>query len=298
MTEASKDLIGMSLEALKSLGLPAYEAKAYIALLEKHPLNGNEISRLSGVPGPKIYETLNRMVQKGLVSVVSTDPQQLYIPIPYKDFLRSKRAEFEAAEKTLEANLGIVSKGPVDIGVWQLTGYDLLIRKTQELLDAAREDVLVSMWYQQGRELEEKLAAAYERGVKVTSIQFGPEFIEIGQVFRHCAVELAWERHANELMLVIDGSVGLFVGRPQNSDWYGFWTTNSAVVRLVSNYIRHDIYANRLIDKFEDAVKSEYGDGLEGLLRLDSDRGPGALINASANDEESDVREEGKKGIR
>jgi sugar-specific transcriptional regulator TrmB len=64
-----------TVEALNSLGLTVYEAKTYIALLQKHPANGNELSRRSGVPGPKIYETLNNMVQKGLVAVLNANPQ-------------------------------------------------------------------------------------------------------------------------------------------------------------------------------------------------------------------------------
>ena len=70
-------------KALNDFGLTGYEAKTYLALLEIHPAHGNDISRRSGVPGPKIYETLDRLKQKGLVAALETTPVT-YEPLPYK----------------------------------------------------------------------------------------------------------------------------------------------------------------------------------------------------------------------
>ena len=87
MEQGFGNLFQVTVEALNNMGLTVYEGKAYLALLQKHPSHGNEISRHSGVPGPKIYETLNRMMQKGLVAALNTDPL-LYSPLPYHEFLK------------------------------------------------------------------------------------------------------------------------------------------------------------------------------------------------------------------
>lgn len=264
------DAIQVTVEALNRLGLTVYEAKAYIALLKKNPLNGNEISRFSGVPGPKIYETLTRMMQKGLVAPLNTDPQ-LYTPLSWHEFIKFKKKEFKNAEKTLSVQLKKIALPPVDIALWQLTGYDALIGKARELIEEAGKDILASMWRQEGHLLEKHLRQALRKGVKIISIQFGPEIIEIGQVFRHLQSETVNARHGGELTLVVDGSVGLFMGQPPDRQWNGFWTTNPAVVRLMTNYIRHDIYSNKLLREFGQAAKDRFGEDLHQLLNIELD---------------------------
>lgn len=259
-----------TVEALNSLGLTVYEAKTYIALLQKHPANGNELSRRSGVPGPKIYETLNNMVQKGLVAVLNANPQ-MYSPLPYQEFLAGKREEFTATERLLTVNLENISIPASDIAVWQLTSHDALIDKSRELIDGAGEMVLLSFWRKQGKLLEKNLQAAQQRGVKIISIQFGPESMKIGKVFQHVQIDTVFDRHSGELTLVADESVGLFMAQPPRQDWNGFWTTNPGVVKLMTNYIRHDIYSNKLLQRFDAEVEAEYGKQLKNLLDIEMD---------------------------
>ena len=270
MEEGFRDLFQATVDALNNMGLTVYEAKTYLTLLQKHPSHGHEISRRSGVPGPKIYETLSRMVQKGLVAVLNTDPQ-MYSPLPYQEFLTRKSNEFQVTEQLLAANLEKISMPAVDITLWQLTNHDVLIAKARDLIDGAKKAVLTSMWPPQGRLLEKSLAAARQRGVAIVSIQFEQEVIEVGKVFRHVRVDTVYDRHSGELTMVVDESVGLFMSRPPDREWNGFWTTNPGVVKLMTNYIRHDIYSNKLIYRFEKAVKEEFGEQLQELLNLEVD---------------------------
>lgn len=53
-------------EGLAHLGLTAYEIRVYYAIL-KHPRSRvPEIARYSGVPQPKIYATIKRLIERGL----------------------------------------------------------------------------------------------------------------------------------------------------------------------------------------------------------------------------------------
>ncbi|HOK06131.1 MAG TPA: helix-turn-helix domain-containing protein [Syntrophales bacterium] len=270
MAQGQGDLIQTTIETLRGMGLTLYEARAYLALLQKSPSHGNDISRRSGVPGPKIYETLNRMTVKGLVSTLNTDPQ-LYTPLPYLEFLKLKKREFESAAAILEVNLRKVALSPPDTALWQLTDYEALLAKARDLLDDAAETVLISMWPEEGWALEDHLAAADRRGVSVISLQYGPQMITVGKVFPHLQSKTIHERHSGELTMVVDQRTGLFMGRPKGGEWNGLWTNNPGVVRLMTNYIRHDIYSNKLIHRFEGIVKAEFGEELEGLINLETD---------------------------
>jgi sugar-specific transcriptional regulator TrmB len=171
----------------------------------------------------------------------------------------------------LTVNLENISIPASDIAVWQLTSHDALIDKSRELIDGAGEMVLLSFWRKQGKLLEKNLQAAQQRGVKIISIQFGPESMKIGKVFQHVQIDTVFDRHSGELTLVADESMGLFMAQPPRQDWNGFWTTNPGVVKLMTNYIRHDIYSNKLLQRFDAEVEAEYGKQLKNLLDIEMD---------------------------
>jgi HTH-type transcriptional regulator, sugar sensing transcriptional regulator len=52
--------------SLISLGLNAYEASAYVALLSRPQLSPPEVSRLSRIPRQRVYDVLDSLVSKGL----------------------------------------------------------------------------------------------------------------------------------------------------------------------------------------------------------------------------------------
>jgi len=56
------------LKRFKELGLTAHEAKSYLSLLERDTLTVSEISRIAGIARPNAYESLEKLLAKGLCS--------------------------------------------------------------------------------------------------------------------------------------------------------------------------------------------------------------------------------------
>ncbi len=86
-------------ENLIKLGLTEYEAKAYTALLQEGTSTGSLISKKSSVPQGKIYETLRKLIDKGLVLEKPTDPKQFQaIPAEHalKSWIEEKRSDIES----------------------------------------------------------------------------------------------------------------------------------------------------------------------------------------------------------
>lgn len=54
---------------LQSLGLNGYEASAYVALTRRGRATGAEVARLAGMPRQRIYDVLDGLVGRGLVTV-------------------------------------------------------------------------------------------------------------------------------------------------------------------------------------------------------------------------------------
>jgi hypothetical protein len=76
------------LAILQELSFTEYEAKAYLALLEKAPLSGYAVSLNSGVPRSKIYEVLGGMVARGDV-MISQEDTPLYLRWRRRSYLPS-----------------------------------------------------------------------------------------------------------------------------------------------------------------------------------------------------------------
>src|SRR5687768_16575628 len=91
-------------DALISYGLNEYEAKAYLALLQYGPAVAGDISRRSGIPRPRVYDTLQRLIDASLVSESGGTPKS-YAPLPLEEFLRNMSTEFRRRQELLRANL-------------------------------------------------------------------------------------------------------------------------------------------------------------------------------------------------
>lgn len=265
------DLQEKIVSALSDFGLTGYEAKTYLTLLEKHPAHGNEISRRSGVPGSKIYATIDRLKQKGLVTALETMPIT-YEPLPYKQLLRQQRSLFEQTENFLLEALPSVTSPAQTIVLWKQEGYEPLISKACQFINEAKEFILVSFWESESRDIQAALQAAFQRGVKVVSVQYGPNYLAIGKVFRHIVNECVIERHQYTLTLVVDDRMGLYMGQTPGRDWSGFWTTHPGIARLTANYIRHDIFSCKLLNRLEQQIGKEALAGeLQSILDIYSD---------------------------
>ncbi|RLI38603.1 transcriptional regulator, partial [Candidatus Bathyarchaeota archaeon] len=70
------------INSLKKLGLTEYEAKAYIALLERGEADALEISRRSGVPRTRIYDILSKLESNGFIQGLKGSRPMIYIALP------------------------------------------------------------------------------------------------------------------------------------------------------------------------------------------------------------------------
>ncbi len=86
------------------LGLDKTEVKVYLALLEIGTSATGEVVKKSGVPSSRIYNVLNNLKEKGLVSytlIKNTKYFKAHNPSRLKDLLTKKRIELFEKEKSL-----------------------------------------------------------------------------------------------------------------------------------------------------------------------------------------------------
>src|ERR1700692_3129579 len=108
------------LEQMSHLGFSQYEARAYCALLQHAPNNGHEVSKSAGIPPSKIYETLQKLHQKGAVLIYHSEPV-LYAPIPAQDLLARLRQQAETTFQVVEHRLSHLSHQADTSLTWSLS---------------------------------------------------------------------------------------------------------------------------------------------------------------------------------
>jgi sugar-specific transcriptional regulator TrmB len=63
----------MDQKFLEEAGLTPIEVRIYLVLLEKGSIRAGEITRHTGIHRRNVYDAIERLVQKGLVSYIKTN---------------------------------------------------------------------------------------------------------------------------------------------------------------------------------------------------------------------------------
>ena len=79
-------------ERLVRLGFSQYEARTYLGLLRHGELTGYALANQTGVPQPKIYETLRRLLDRGAVAQTTQHPAR-YVAVSSETLLGALEQE-------------------------------------------------------------------------------------------------------------------------------------------------------------------------------------------------------------
>ena len=96
----------MDIKKLEQLGLTSGEARVYLALLKLKNSTVGPIVKDSGVSNSKIYEVLDRLIEKGLVSFTIKEKTRYFQVLPPKrlnDYLENKEKEIQESKNTLKS---------------------------------------------------------------------------------------------------------------------------------------------------------------------------------------------------
>ncbi|MFW9880109.1 MAG: TrmB family transcriptional regulator [Candidatus Thorarchaeota archaeon] len=74
---------------LKKLNFTQYEAQILETLIKYHILSAYELHKYSGVPQPKIYETMVRLQQKSFIDIIPRGRKKLYMVKP-REYIEEK----------------------------------------------------------------------------------------------------------------------------------------------------------------------------------------------------------------
>jgi sugar-specific transcriptional regulator TrmB len=239
------------IEHMSLFNFSPYETRAYCALLQKSPLNGHEVSRAAGIPPSKIYETLQRLHQKGAVLIYHSE-STLYAPVPYQDLLASLQQRTEMTFQAVAQELGQLGKESDDSLTWSLTGPINIIDVMARIISRTTQCVYAALWDQELAALASALTEAHQRGVELQIAVYGTFHLAVPHTYdlTLCG-QSAQERLGGRRlsMLIGDRQEACVAEFTASGSGQGIWTRNTVIALLATEYVKEDIMGRSLINE-------------------------------------------------
>jgi len=237
MSNAEKLIVDLLLE----FGLSTNASKAYVALLRNNPATGYEISTQSGIPRSAIYSVLNRLSSMGLINSVGDSPKR-YVALSPAALLEHLKSSHHDRLQKLEEALDQLDTSEEAFDFWHLHGYQNLMLKLKETVQAARQKIFLSAWAREVEALADSLAAAEERGVVITLFSFCKLSRTFGDTVSYRLDEVELRKIWNpKIILVVDQSTTVMGSSANRPDSRAIWTQNRAITEIATNHIILDI---------------------------------------------------------
>ena len=133
------------IKELQKLGFSQYECKAYIGLLKHYPVTGYEVSKQTGVPRSMIYEVLGKLMDKGAVHIVPSEPVK-YVPVPATELMDRMRKDFEKSFEFLDRKLNCLEQErQIDV-ISHIRSNDRVLKEICNIINRAKEELWISVW--------------------------------------------------------------------------------------------------------------------------------------------------------
>ena len=248
-----------SAQVLQKLGFGDYEARAYVGLLQRSPMTGYELAKVTGIPRANIYEILPRLEERGAVMRLDSSSGARYSAIPPSELMPRLadrfNADLVAAEKALAEP---VSRMDQDYA-WNVESYRAVLDHARTLIDSAEKEILIAIWPQEAGVLARDVAKAEKRGVSITTLCLNACARECGgcqgSIFRY---RVSPDDAVRWLIVAIDGREMLSAAIDKHDNAQGVRTTQHLLIELAGWYIRNSVALVTLV--------SELGDQLPDLL--------------------------------
>lgn len=253
------------LDTLNEFGFSKYEAKAYLALLQKSDISAYEISKMSTVPQSKIYETAKKLTSKGLAVAKGSNPVK-YSPLPIDEFLKRYKNNMEKSIDYLKESLHDINNPPSIDYMWHFEDETEIINKAKKMINNAEQKISLEIWSDQFTIIENELKEADDRGVDIVMIFYGEKNCDIGEIYYHemeGMVESA-DKVGQWLTLNKDGEESLFAIF-KDFESTAVWTQNKGFMIMAESFIAHDIYIAELYNEFGDKINERFGPNLKKL---------------------------------
>jgi sugar-specific transcriptional regulator TrmB len=272
MTEQSASAPNPAQLSLIEMGFSEYEAKAYLALLQDSPVSAYEVGKASGVPSSKIYQVLARLVERGIALAIEEGGKTSYVPLSPQELIESQRHRMESRLGELERQLTKPRRDERLNYIWNFSDYPGLQEQLGLLARDARRELILSIWREDSPIILPLLPVLRKRGVKIAIILYGlgeqsqlpPQFAAVeslASIYPHPIEDTLYqERGGRGLTAIADGTRALTATVFADQSVEGAWSLNRGFVLLAEDYIKHDIYLMKIVERMDERLTAIFGE--------------------------------------
>ncbi|MFJ8260158.1 TrmB family transcriptional regulator [Peribacillus asahii] len=254
---------------LQKHGFSKYECKAYIGLLKSPAITGYELSKRSGVPRSMIYEVLGKLLDKGAIQTVPSDPI-VYKPVDPKQLLSRLKEEMNTSFELLETSLTVLeSDQKVDV-VTRIVQYEHIVQEMLSMIRSAEKEIWLSIWAPAVKDIE-KAVREKEGSIPIFTVLFGAENQTLGHTYHHnyMAPDIVSKRMGGYLTILVRDEEEALIAKfsDRGSEW-AVKSTDPALVLIATEYIRHDIMVEEITNAFGPEKLDELWKAREDLIHV------------------------------
>jgi len=258
------------IDLLQEFDFTESEAKVYIAFLENGANTGYEISKLSGVARSKIYNVLEILTQRGVLTCSQDEKSTLYKAVPVEQLTSSIRRQIVKNLERLEQECDKLSKPRSDERIWYLFDWESAKSRCLQMINSANEEVMMQIWTNQlDRELEQCICRKQKDLDRMAVILYDETETyrtTIPRFYRHgFEQEKLKEMGGRWLTISVDGKEMIYMTFSETGMTQAICSKNADIVLFAREYMYHDAYCLRLIDHLREQATSEFGFNLEGV---------------------------------
>ncbi len=231
-----------------------------MTLVANHPVNGSQLSKISGIARSRIYDVLRNLIAKGYVVEVQAGQ---YAPLPSEELIRQLRQEFDANIVAVEKEISQAGRKQDYEYIWTLTGFDNVISKAREMIKGAEHEIYVRLFPVADEHLHKELEQARKRGVAIRYIAMGeiPKRFDV-QVTHPGREDLIAQLGGRSFDVITDATealVGIFETGNEDASPIN-WTRNHWFIVANRDSLRHDFYhcfLEKVLDRGQPLTEKE-----------------------------------------
>jgi sugar-specific transcriptional regulator TrmB len=274
-----------AVQRLIELGFSQYEAQAYVGLLGREPMTGYALANATGIPQPKVYETLRRLTAKGVIAAVDGEPAR-FVAVPADQLLSDLADTFRARLAGAQRELARAARPASEDGyrvLRSLRRWEAIEKRTVQAVDGSHRHVYVSVNCPQPQVIADAIGRADGRGVVCDVLHFGDPIVALahGRTVGHDSTRgVVYRRHqARHVAVVADSADVVWAVAEDGVDWQSVAGHDPLLAALAKGYIRHDIYVQQIWNEFHDELTQRWGPGMQQLVgELSARPGPAGRI--------------------
>ncbi|MBF0842904.1 TrmB family transcriptional regulator [Staphylococcus lentus] len=242
------------IDLLKQFGLSEYGSKAYIYLVQNPGITAYKLSELSSVPNSKIYESLNKLEEQGLVYYNLQNQKKFYYAISPKQTVELFEKKQNNALLQLEEEMDKlnISNQNDAIQIEVLTNSSNIYSNISEAVKTAKKQITVSIW----PDIYEVIDKNAHKDIHIQGMTFQVDKPGHDLINHRYTNYVQSSLTLKPFIVIIDNQYMIY-GQTPDDDMRAYISRDSTQIKMMKDYIWHDVLVNLYISKFEENIEDE-----------------------------------------